>query len=115
MFFDSKWNIYIDIEIDEPYDEIRKFPTHIIGSDDQRDNYFLSHGWTVIRFSEFQVIRYPLLCVKEIHELVKKLSLNELSLVYLPNENITDSNFLQKRWSFEDANYMSQNNVRQNY
>ena len=115
VFFDSKWNIYIDIEIDEPYDEIRKFPTHIIGSDDQRDNYFLSHGWTVIRFSELQVIRYPLRCVNEINELLKKLTLDELNLVNFPDKNMTESNFPQKRWSFEEANFMSQNNVRQNY
>lgn len=54
---DKKYNsnLRIDIEIDEPYAGISRQPTHCIGEDIYRDNYFKDRGWIVIRLSEYQV------------------------------------------------------------
>lgn len=54
---DKKYNsnLRIDIEIDEPYAGISRQPTHCIGEDIFRDNYFKDRGWIVIRLSEYQV------------------------------------------------------------
>lgn len=61
LLFDKELNLYIDIEIDEPYDGYYRFPTHNINSEDQakkdniRDQFFNDSGWIVIRFTEKQV------------------------------------------------------------
>ncbi|MBK6498388.1 MAG: hypothetical protein IPG00_09555 [Saprospiraceae bacterium] len=43
-------NIFINIEIDEPYDGWLMTPTHCIGENDLRDDFFTKRGWIVIRF-----------------------------------------------------------------
>ena len=61
VLFDKLLNLYIDIEIDEPYDGYYRYPTHYIHSeeefkrDDIRDLFFTESGWIVIRFTEKQV------------------------------------------------------------
>lgn len=58
---DKKLNLYIDIEIDEPYDGYYRYPTHYINPEDEvkqdniRDLFFTESGWIVIRFTEKQV------------------------------------------------------------
>jgi hypothetical protein len=77
--------VYIDIEVDEPYiprqpasnDEI--IPIHYvdkdnIGKDDLRDRFFLKNGWAVIRFSERQILLYPARCCKVIGEMIAELT-----------------------------------------
>lgn len=61
VLYDKNLNIYIDIEIDEPYDGYYRYPTHFINPDDEvkqdniRDLFFTESGWIVIRFTEKQV------------------------------------------------------------
>jgi len=61
VLFDKNLNLYIDIEIDEPYDGYFRYPTHCINieEDDKQDNirdlFFTESGWIVIRFTEKQV------------------------------------------------------------
>lgn len=61
VLFDKALNLYIDIEIDEPYDGYYRYPTHYtsreeeVKRDDIRDLFFTESGWIVIRFSEKQV------------------------------------------------------------
>jgi hypothetical protein len=61
VLFDKSLNLYIDIEIDEPYDGYYRYPTHYINpedevkQDDTRDLFFTESGWIVIRFTEKQV------------------------------------------------------------
>lgn len=58
---DKSLNLYIDIEIDEPYDGYYRHPTHYIDPEDDfkkdnvRDLFFTESGWIVIRFTEKQV------------------------------------------------------------
>lgn len=61
VLFDRSLNLYIDIEIDEPYDGYYRFPTHYINPEDEvkqdniRDLFFTESGWIVMRFTEKQV------------------------------------------------------------
>ena len=61
VLFDKSLNLYIDIEIDEPYDGYFRYPTHYIHPEDEikqdntRDLFFTESGWIVIRFTEKQV------------------------------------------------------------
>jgi len=66
-------NIRIDIEIDEPYAGKTRQPTHCIGWDTNRDNYFIDRGWLVIRFSEHQVHTKEKECLKFILKVVNSI------------------------------------------
>lgn len=61
VLFDKSLNLYIDVEIDEPYDGYYRYPTHYINPEDDvkqdniRDLFFTESGWIVIRFTEKQV------------------------------------------------------------
>jgi hypothetical protein len=61
VLFDRSLYLYIDIEIDEPYDGYYRFPTHYINTEDEvkqdniRDLFFTESGWIVMRFTEKQV------------------------------------------------------------
>ena len=72
IFQDSKTNLHIDIEIDEPYVLNSLKPIHYIENglhiDISRDEYFTSKGWAVIRFSEEQIVKYPNECCQLIAE-----------------------------------------------
>lgn len=70
----SNHNIRIDIEIDEPYAGITRQPTHCIGDDVNRDNYFKDRGWIVIRFSEYQVHTQEKECLKYIAEIISTIN-----------------------------------------
>lgn len=69
----TKINLRIDIEIDEPYAGITRQATHCKGEDLHRDTYFTDRGWVVIRFSEFQVHTQEILCLKYIAQIVKAI------------------------------------------
>lgn len=61
VLFDSSINLYIDIEIDEPYDGYYRYPTHYVNPEDEvkqdniRDLFFTESGWLVLRFTEKQI------------------------------------------------------------
>ena len=70
----SNDNIRIDIEIDEPYAGVSRQPTHCIGDDINRDNYFKDRGWIVIRFSEYQVHMQEKECLKYIGNIISLIN-----------------------------------------
>jgi len=77
-------NIFIDIEIDEPYDGVTRNPTHYLTTqggtaDDKRNKGFTDRGWMVIRFAEEQIVSYPNECVKFIGEVIKSVNPSFLS------------------------------------
>jgi|AntRauTorcE11897_2_1112592.scaffolds.fasta_scaffold04966_2 hypothetical protein len=69
-------NIFIDIEIDEPYGGVQRNGTHIKGEDDIRDYYFADRGWIVIRFAEIQVHQQPKECVGLIAKVINEIALD---------------------------------------
>lgn len=79
VLFDKKINLYIDIEIDEPYDGYYRYPTHFIDpeveikQDNIRDLFFTESGWVVIRFTEKQVHCQAFECIDFIRNVVNSL------------------------------------------
>ncbi|MCX6352346.1 MAG: hypothetical protein NTX03_10865 [Bacteroidetes bacterium] len=66
-------NIYINTEIDEPYEGGKKAPTHCIGKDNIRDDFFTKRGWIVIRFAEIQVHQEPDNCCALIAKVIASI------------------------------------------
>jgi len=64
-------NIYIDIEIDEPYSGVSRELIHCKGQDETRNGYFTGKGWVVVRFSEYQVHTQELECLKYLAGIIK--------------------------------------------
>ncbi len=83
--------ILIDIEIDEPYSFKDSKPIHYYDLitkkhvDTDRDDYFLSNNWFVIRFTEKQVITHTKGCLLFIAEIINQISGNSQYLNHLCN------------------------------
>ena len=113
IYKDEKLQFMIDIEIDEPYVGSSNKPIHYImetgiSRDKKRDDMFSNNHWTVIRFSEEQIVRHPQLCLKYIIDIINEiysLSLQEPSTL-LPK---------QRRWSQYEATKMSNEQERESY
>lgn len=79
VLFDKNLNLYIDIEIDEPYDGYYRYPTHYINPEDEvkqdniRDLFFTESGWIVIRFTEKQVHCEAYECIDYIKNVIHSL------------------------------------------
>jgi len=108
----SNLNVRIDIEIDEPYAGIKRNPTHCIGDDTSRDIFFRDRGWIVIRFSEEQVHKKELSCIKYIFKVVQSIYTNIPALSDL--EHIEELP-TQKQWDVVQAQKWEKNNYRERY
>jgi hypothetical protein len=79
VLFDQSLNLYIDIEIDEPYDGYYRYPTHYINPEDEikqdniRDLFFTESGWIVIRFTEKQVHCEAYACIDYIKNVIHSI------------------------------------------
>ena len=79
VLFDKNLNLYIDIEIDEPYDGYYRYPTHFINPEDEikqdniRDLFFIESGWIVIRFTEKQVHCQTYECIDYVRNVLNSL------------------------------------------
>jgi hypothetical protein len=67
-------NIFINIEIDEPYDGFTRTPTHCLYENDIRDQFFTNRGWIVIRFAEIQVHLQPTQCCAYIAKVISSIN-----------------------------------------
>lgn len=71
VLFDEGQNLYVDVEIDEPYDGYSRLVTHIIeGRDAVRDVFFKESGWIVVRFTEKQVHLSCEQCIRTLRNIV---------------------------------------------
>lgn len=114
IFQDQDTLLHIDIEIDEPYIKKSKEPIHFLKNnnhiDKDRDDFFTSHSWIVIRFAEEQVIKFPERCCDYIAEVIFDFTQkNE----WLPSENFS----LQKvkAWSYAEALSLFDRSYREEY
>lgn len=108
----DKLNLFIDIEIDEPYDGDTRVPTHFKGQDNYKNQFFNNRGWIVIRFTEKQVHKQPKACCKVIAEVIG--SINRKFLI--PDElKQTRSLQIENFWSKEKAEQWANENYRENY
>ena len=103
-------NIYIDIEIDEPYEFKTKKEIHYIGIDDNRNKAITDCNWFVLRFAEDQ-IKY---CLEKRVDTIKAL----VNFIKMPNEEnlnqylATTNSIRIKQWTKEEARLMAIQNSR---
>lgn len=107
IFKSDLTGLCIDIEIDEPYAFINKEPIHFDKIDEERNLSFIENNWCVVRFSEKQIAQSPKACVKFLRELI--------DILYLEQYDFVDSIPFDKRWSYEMALVMADNNYRKTY
>jgi hypothetical protein len=110
IYFDPFYNLYIDLEIDEPYDGISKKPIHFIGADEARDNYFLQNRWCILRFSEKQIIQQSHACCDEIKKLVNSIFIRSYN-----QTEITEKLNEERAWQYYEAQKMALDNYRDTY
>lgn len=80
VLYDHDQGLYIDVEIDEPYDGYSRIPTHVMeGHDSIRDKYFIESGWIVIRFTEHQIHTNPNACIQLVRHIVDSIQLQDLN------------------------------------
>ena len=73
VLHDPAVNLYVDIEIDEPYSGHTRRPTHCQGDDDVRDEVLVSRGWCVVRLPEILVHESPDDCCHLLAGLLKRI------------------------------------------
>lgn len=102
--YDSNLNLYLAVEIDEPYHQYYRFPLNyrtkdvetgeISYSNQNKDIFFKNNGWYVIHFSEEQIITKPDECIKLLRNIVLELIQKEFEPVIFNPEN---------RWDITEA------------
>jgi hypothetical protein len=105
-------NLFIDIEIDEPYDGVGRFATHFKGQDNYRNQYFNDRGWIVIRFSEKQVHQNPKGCCRHIADVIKSVNSNLLIPTELQNSPTVQEELF---WTKAQAEKWAKENYREKY
>lgn len=114
IFYYREFNIWIDIEVDEAYDFIEKQPIHYINDynlsvDSNRNDYFLNHGWFVLRFSETQVIPTPLECAKYLNDfLFEYFEIDEFAANFDETEELQS----MECWTYDEVKKMAIKNSR---
>ena len=96
VLYDEELNLFIDVEIDEPYDGYSRLVTHIIeGRDAVRDVFFKESGWVVVRFTEKQVHLSCAQCIRTLRNIVDTMR----------GQTKPDSLFVEKepRWNRRQA------------
>lgn len=101
VLFDKNLNLYIDIEIDEPYDGYYRYPTHFINPEDEikqdniRDLFFTESGWIVIRFTEKQVHCQTYECIDYV--------INVLNALYNRNFLTQTTCIRENQWDYNQC------------
>jgi hypothetical protein len=111
-YIDSHTSLYIDIELDEPYDYYSGTPIHYVGIDGWRNSVVESRGWCVIRFAEEQVARQPDECCKEIAKFIFHI-LGDATI--LKSFTYVGDIIPIEQWTEAEAAAMAAQNYRQNY
>jgi len=113
IIIDIEHKYFIDIEIDEPYAYKNRELTHYInGGDENRNNYFISKNWWVVRFSEGQVLYDLQRCVEIIEALIKFIESGKSK--YLNDIWKLRLEICVQRWTREDAKLMLIDSIRDN-
>jgi hypothetical protein len=112
-------NIFIDIEIDEPYEGINDIETrkalHYKGVDDSRNQGLTNNGWIVIRFAEIQVHQNPVKCCAFIADIISKVRpIYSIPAPLIEVKKIDQVNKVQV-WTKDEAEKMSKNKFRERY
>ena len=103
----------IDLEIDEPYEYKTKKEIHYIGcGDEERNNYFLSNNWFVLRFTENQIKNHFTECIDIVKALVHFIEWGDTSKLYEVERTIAQ--IQEPRWTKEKSRMLAIENYRDN-
>jgi len=105
-------NIFLNIEIDEPYEGFSRTSTHELNSDNLRDLFFQNRGWIVIRFAEIQIHQEPEECCLFIADVIKELSPDYIIPIKL--KTLTHPSFVEQ-WNKLQSNNWAKQKYRENY
>lgn len=108
--------LIIDVEIDEPYAGNDGTPIHYVedkygiwtSADENRNIFFTSHGFEVIRFSEEQIFLHPQECLDIIKEYV-------LSVLSGCVPKVEHRNLVLKKWTKDQASKWAYQRFRNTY
>lgn len=101
----------IDIEIDEPYEYKTKKEIHYIGcGDEERNEYFSSNNWFVLRFTENQIKNHLLECMCIIKSLIHFIEYGDTSKLNEIERIIVQ--IQEPRWSKEKSRMLAIENYR---
>ena len=109
-------NLFIDIEIDEPYEGLndieKRRATHFQYCDANRNNAFKNRGWIVVRFAEIQVHQQPDACCRFVSDVIKSISPN-----FIIHSDLSQVKQIQpvKQWSRDEATIWSKEKYREKY
>lgn len=113
IYEDKSNGVHIAIEIDEPYIYKTLTPIHYYGNDEdvKKERIYKTNGWTLIRFSEFQVINFPNECCKFIAQVIDYC---QIQFKYSRIEKFKNYSTLpfDKHWDYSEAKTMAQNESR---
>ena len=116
VLVDTSLNLYIDIEIDEPYDGYYRSPTHEFIEDDKtgyvkkdntRDLFFTESGWVVIKFTEQQVHLQEQQCIALIKDVLNSVRNNTIEQ--------TSNCVSETQWTYQQAVRWQKENYREKY
>lgn len=112
IYLDGGKNIFIDLEIDEPYEGVGRQPTHFVGVDLRRDTEFTERGWIVLRFSEKQIFTDPKGCCRYLADLIRALD-----PTYRIPAQLTDTKpvAFEQHWTKKQAEQWALENYREKY
>lgn len=108
--------LLIDIEIDEPYAGNDGTAIHYVDNkygictsiDEERNDYFTSHGFEVIRFSEEQIFLHTQECINVINKYVS-------SVLSGCKPKIEQKNFVLEKWTKDQASKWAYQRFRNTY
>ncbi|MBG6112227.1 hypothetical protein IWX84_003130 [Flavobacterium sp. CG_9.10] len=104
----SQTNFHLIIEIDEPYSVENGLPIHHERStDSSRNDFFKEINWGIIRFSEKQIIQNTNECCD--------LIINVLEALRTKQKKVINNVQLDKKWTYEEAIIMCNDNYRNDY
>jgi hypothetical protein len=107
VLIDQNLNLYIDIEIDEPYDGYYRFPRHEVEKDENRDLFFTESGWIVIRFTERQIHLQERECIAYIKDVLNSIYTYELEE--------TSNCVPEPQWDYQQAIQWEKSHYREKY
>lgn len=113
IYQDPNLKFRLDIEIDEPYIGSSRQPIHFLKPDGYskdyfRDQTFLHNNWTIIKFSEEQVVTNPNACLDYIDEVIR----NIYSVLLLEPDFKKPTT---AKWTEEEAKMMAVSKNREKY
>lgn len=108
-------NLYIDIEIDEPYVGSDGSPIHyleeyglLFSVDRKRNDYMINHGWEVIRFSEEQIFLHTEECIKIVGNVISAIKEGK-DQFEIPSSMVTP------KWTKEESSKLAYQRFRNKY